>query len=185
MGAYTDAVAELDPHAGARLPGRAHRRGLPGPAAAGSGGYTYGDFGRIGGAPEVHDDGEIWAQTLWDLRTAVGSVDARERWSRRGCGCRRRSRRSWTCATRSCSPTRPPAARGATRSGRVFAARGMGYFASTIGGDDTAPLEDFSLPPAAGAPRGTISGRVTDAATGQPLAGASVALGSLDGDGRR
>lgn len=32
---------------------------------------TYGDigFGRFG--PEVHDDGEIWSGTLWDLRTAM------------------------------------------------------------------------------------------------------------------
>ena len=36
------------------------------------GGYTYGDFGHVAGFPEVHRDGEIWAQTLWDLRTAVG-----------------------------------------------------------------------------------------------------------------
>ncbi len=53
----------------------------PGPAARGapslgSGGYTYGDFGRISGSAEVHADGEIWAQTLWDLRTALGSEKA-------------------------------------------------------------------------------------------------------------
>src|SRR5581483_12167853 len=40
----------------------------PGTPGAGSGGYTYGDFGRIIGQPEVHADGEIWVQTLWDLR---------------------------------------------------------------------------------------------------------------------
>jgi hypothetical protein len=38
---------------------------------AGSGGYTYGDYGRILGQPEVHADGEIWAQALWDLRAAM------------------------------------------------------------------------------------------------------------------
>ena len=37
-----------------------------------AGGYTYGDFAHIAGSPEVHADGEIWAQTLWDLRKAVG-----------------------------------------------------------------------------------------------------------------
>ena len=41
---------------------------------AGTGGYTYGDFGKIIGRPEVHADGEIWAQTLWDLRDALGST---------------------------------------------------------------------------------------------------------------
>src|SRR5262249_20704487 len=45
----------------------------PGTPGAGAGGYTYGDFGRIIGGPEVHADGEIWGETLWDLRTALGS----------------------------------------------------------------------------------------------------------------
>ena len=43
----------------------------------------------------------------------------------------------------------------------VFATRGMGYFASADDGNDTTPLEDFSLPPAPGGPRGTITGTVT------------------------
>jgi len=49
-----------------------------------SGGFTYADLGRVGGydvntpAFEVHDDGEIWSETLWDLRKAVGPVTARE-----------------------------------------------------------------------------------------------------------
>ena len=51
-------------------------------AAAGAGGFTYGDLGKVIGAPEVHADGEIWAQTLWDLRDEVG-VETRARWSRR------------------------------------------------------------------------------------------------------
>ena len=49
------------------------RSSCPGRGAAGSGGYTYGDFGRIEAGQEVHADGEIWAETLWDLRTAVGA----------------------------------------------------------------------------------------------------------------
>ena len=36
------------------------------------GGYTYGDFPTIGGTPEVHASGEVWAQTLWDLRERFG-----------------------------------------------------------------------------------------------------------------
>jgi extracellular elastinolytic metalloproteinase len=32
----------------------------PGTPGAGAGGYTYGDFGKIAGIPEVHADGEIW-----------------------------------------------------------------------------------------------------------------------------
>jgi len=56
-----------------------------GSAVAGhSGGFTYADLGRIGGfdvsSPsfEVHDDGEIWSETLWDVRKAVGPATARE-----------------------------------------------------------------------------------------------------------
>jgi subtilisin-like proprotein convertase family protein len=56
-----------------------------GTAVAGhSGGFTYADLGRVGGfdasSPsfEVHDDGEIWSETLWDVRKAVGPVTARE-----------------------------------------------------------------------------------------------------------
>ncbi|MGI8522985.1 MAG: M4 family metallopeptidase, partial [Nocardioides sp.] len=36
------------------------------------GGYTYGDFPNITGGPEVHSSGEIWAQTLWDIRKRLG-----------------------------------------------------------------------------------------------------------------
>ena len=59
----------------------------------------------------------------------------------------------------------------------VFAGRGMGFFAASLGGEDTAPAEDFSLPPAADAPRGTISGRVTAALGGAPVAGVTIGLG--------
>jgi hypothetical protein len=54
----------------------------------------------------------------------------------------------------------------------------MGYFAST--NESTAvPLEDFSPPPTAGTPRGRIAGVVRDSVTGQPIAGATVAIGGL------
>ena len=46
----------------------------PGSLTAGSGGYTFGDFGKVLGFPEVHADGEIWVQTLWQLRDAL--IDA-------------------------------------------------------------------------------------------------------------
>ena len=50
--------------------------GCPGSEGADAGGFTYGDFGEIVDGPDVHADGEIWAETLWDLRTAVGSDTA-------------------------------------------------------------------------------------------------------------
>src|SRR6201995_2861889 len=37
------------------------------------GGYPYHDYGKVIGAPEVHADGEIWAQTLWSLRSRLGA----------------------------------------------------------------------------------------------------------------
>ena len=51
----------------------------PGAGTAGSGGYTFGDFGKVNDAfpSEEHFNGEIWAQTLWDLRTRVGVQTAR------------------------------------------------------------------------------------------------------------
>jgi hypothetical protein len=48
----------------------------PGEGTAGSGGYTFGDFGAIR-ALEEHANGEIWAQTLWDLRQKLGGRLAR------------------------------------------------------------------------------------------------------------
>ncbi len=49
-------------------PGRTNCKGH---ARSGPGGFTYGDFGKIFGRPEVHSDGEIWLQTLWQLRDAL------------------------------------------------------------------------------------------------------------------
>ena len=60
---------------------------------------------------------------------------------------------------------------------QVFAARGMGFYASAIDGGDTPPVEDFSLPPTPGEPRGTISGRLTDHLLGSPVAGVTVSVG--------
>ena len=150
----------------------------PGTAAAGPGGYTYGDFGRIYrlGA-EVHADGEIWAQTLWDLRKAIGSKKAE----------------SLVTRAMELSPSNPSfldernsilAADLAVNGGKlqktiwkVFANRGMGYFAAALDGNDAQPVEDFSMPPAASTPRGALTGKVTDSDTGAPVAGLSVGFG--------
>jgi extracellular elastinolytic metalloproteinase len=148
--------------------------GTPG---AGSGGYTYGDFGHIAGRPEVHADGEIWGEALWDLRGALGSNLAE----------------SLVTRAMELSPGNPSfldmrnsilqadqvvnnGAANQTIWG-VFANRGMGYFAAAVDGDDTQPVEDFTLPPAPGAPRGSLTGTVTDDATQAPIAGAIVGFG--------
>src|SRR5206468_1834856 len=45
----------------------------PGGATTGVGGYTLGDMGHIISGPEVHADGEIWGQTVWQIRQALGA----------------------------------------------------------------------------------------------------------------
>ena len=148
--------------------------GTPG---VGAGGYTYGDFGKIVGRPEVHADGEIWVQTLWDLRRSLGV----------------RLTENLVTRAMELSPANPSfldmrnsilEADMAVREGKdqakiwtVFAARGMGFFAGSVDGDDPAPAEDFSTPPPASTPRGTLTGVVTDQDAGTPVSGAIVTFG--------
>ncbi len=152
----------------------------PGTPFVGSGGYTYGDFGRISGFVEVHDGGEIWSQTLWDLRRAIGSEQAQ----------------SLVTRAMELSPDDPSfldernsilqadlvvnGGKSQKKIWKVFAHRGMGYFAAAIGGDDTEPVEDFSMPPAADTPRGTLTGTVTDKDTGAPAGGLTISFGGHD-----
>ncbi|MEU4236602.1 M36 family metallopeptidase [Actinoplanes sp. NPDC026619] len=150
----------------------------PGTALSGPGGYTYGDFGRVYPfGPEVHADGEIWAQTLWDLRKAIGSKQAE----------------SLVTRAMELSPENPSfldernsilAADRVVYNGKlsatiwkVFAKRGMGYFAAALDGNDAAPVEDFSVPPAANTPKGALTGKVSDQDTGGPAAGLTVGFG--------
>ena len=131
----------------------------PAAGTAGSGGFTYGDFGKIFDGPEVHADGEIWAQTLWDLRAAVGIAAARRLITN---GMRLSPPEPTFLDMRNAILLADQAAGGANRSQiwAVFAQRGMGYFATSE------PLQDFSTPPGPGVPRGTITGVIADAATG-------------------
>jgi len=149
----------------------------PGTPTAGSGGYTYGDFGTIIGAPEVHADGEIWSETLWQLRSVLGS------------------KLSESLVTRAMelSPANPSyldernailmadqvvnGGKASKKIWQVFSSRGMGYFAGAVDGDDTHPVEDFSMPPAPGTPTGSLTGTVTDTDSGLPVAGAIVGFG--------
>lgn len=140
------------------------------------GGYTFGDLGHATGGPEVHADGEIWSQTLWDLRAALGH----------------RITAAVVTEAMSLSPADPSFLderdailtadqaiyRGAHKSAiwRVFAARGMGWFASATDGSDADVVEDFHTRPGPGAPRRTITGQVTDDATGDPIEGAYVRI---------
>jgi extracellular elastinolytic metalloproteinase len=148
----------------------------------GAGGYTYADFGHVCCTPsdirpEIHADGEIWAQTLWDLRTSLGSTLAEQLVTD---GMRLSppepsflDARNAILAADAAAPSN-----GANRDAlwTVFAARGMGFYASADSGSDAAPVANFSTPPPPGAPKGAIAGRVTDMDTGLPIPGALVGV---------
>jgi hypothetical protein len=139
------------------------------------GGYTYGDFPSISGAPEVHASGEVWAQTLWDLRKAFGhrvadtlitrgmslSADDPDMLDMRNAILRAdlvKYNRAHTA-----------------RIWKIFANRGMGFYAGSIDSADTTPGQDFHTPPPAKRPHdGVIAGTVTDPTSGDPVAGALV-----------
>jgi YD repeat-containing protein len=138
----------------------------------------------VNGTPEVHSDGEIWSETLWDMRqafvTKFGEQDGSDL-----------SEILVTDAMR-LSPPEPSyldmrnailAADTADFGGvdtnllwSVFAHRGMGFFAAAFGGDDVTPVENFNRPPQAGGATGAISGTVTDVQTGLPLSGVKAAF---------
>ena len=126
------------------------RSRCPGARRSGSGGYTYGDFGRVAGGAEVHADGEIWAQTLWDLRTAVGVRKGSGAGDDGDVAAAARAVLPGRAQRRSCSPTRRCSA-APTATDLDASSRGAGWASSRrrSSGDDTAPAESFALPPAA------------------------------------
>lgn len=118
------------------------------------GGYTYGDFGKVGGAPDAHLDSEIWSGTLWDLRRGLIATRGRAEGIRR-------ARALVTGSMRLVSGTSPDfldirdAMLGLDATlgtgdrdliWSVFAARGMGQAASSDGPDDSTPAESFLAP---------------------------------------
>jgi extracellular elastinolytic metalloproteinase len=140
------------------------------------GGYTYADYGQVVGGPEVHSDGEIWAQTLWSLRARLGS----------------RTTESLVTRAMELAPYNPSFIdmrnailvadesrnHGADQDDiwSVFASRGMGFNASSNGGNDTAPVANFNRPPKTISAR-SITGTVTDGDSGAPVSGVPVTLG--------
>jgi hypothetical protein len=160
----------------------------PGTPTAGAGGYTFGDLGKVAGFAEVHADGEIWAQTLWQLRDALIADHGR------AAGIAR-AERLVTDAMRLSSPepsfldqrnailqadaNDAPAGQDAATIWAVFASRGMGWFASVSSSSDVRVIEDFSLPPAPGAGSATVQGTVRDDGA-RELADVVVGLGGHD-----
>ncbi len=143
-----------------------------------NGGYTYADFGKILGTPEVHADGEIWGETLWDLRTALPSKAEALITE----GLRMTPPEPSFLDARNAILAADTALYGGadlTTLWNLFRIRGMGFYAAATSGGDAAPFADSSAPPAAGTPTGPIAGHVTSADNGLPLSGATVGIGGL------
>jgi len=149
----------------------------PAQGNGGPGGYTYDDLGTIAGGPEVHADGEIWLQTLWQIRELLGSAVAE----------------SIVTRGMELSPPEPSfldmrnailqadevVFLGAHQDAlwTVFAQRGMGYYAAASDGNDVHPVASFDTPPdCAVDPCGTISGTITDSVSDAPLSGVHVGI---------
>ncbi len=161
-GTAVDRTEPLDCKVGDKSPA------CTGGATGHTGGYTYADYGQVIGSPEVHADGEIWSQTLWDLRDALGSAKTE----------------SLVTRAMELSPGNPSfldernailTADNTTFGGadkatiwKVFAKRGMGYYAGSLGGGDSAPGADFNVPPTS-TRTAAITGTVTDKDTGKPV----------------
>jgi len=123
----------------------------------------------------VHADGEIWGQTLWDLRKAVGS----------------RAAESLVTRAMELAPYNPSfldmrnamliadtAVFGGshhTALWKVFAHRGMGFYAGSFGGGDERPAASYAMPPTV-VQTGAVEGTVVDADSGDPLGGVTVRL---------
>jgi extracellular elastinolytic metalloproteinase len=157
----------------------------PAPAGtAGAGGFTYGDFGHIFRKPEVHSDGEIWLQTLWQLRGQLGSPVTEALVTR---AMELSPQAPSYLDMRDAILVADTLAFGGSHHAsiwQVFANRGMGFFASARDTYDTTPHEDFSLPVLCpGDPGcGSFSGRVVDPSSHRPVAGALVRIaGSQSG----
>jgi extracellular elastinolytic metalloproteinase len=150
----------------------------PAPAGtAGAGGFTYGDFGRIYRGPEVHSDGEIWLQTLWQLRGVLGSQVTEALVTR---AMELSPQAPTFLDMRDAILVADTIAYGGSHQAsiwQVFAERGMGFLATTHDGYDTSPHQDFTLPVSCpGAGCGSFGGIVVDPVSHKPVAGAVVRI---------
>lgn len=146
-----------------------------------TGGYTYADFPTVTGGPEVHSSGEVWAQTLWDLRRALGHTVADGVITR---GMSLSADDPDYLDMRNAIIQADQVRYGGSHIKtiwRVFAHRGMGFYAGSLNSADTQPANDFHVPPPASTPKQSLSGFVTDPATGDPVAGAVVTVSGQPG----
>jgi hypothetical protein len=139
-----------------------------------AGGYTYADVPTIGNGPEVHSSGEVWAQTLWDIRKEFGSTKADQLITRAmPLSADDPSMLDMRNAIIQADLT-SFGGKDTAKLWKIFADRGMGYFAGSIDSGDTQPANDFHTPPNPATKRVSITGTVTDSVSGDPVAGAVV-----------
>jgi extracellular elastinolytic metalloproteinase len=146
------------------------------PVTGEAGGYTYGEFPIIGGAPEVHASGEVWAQALWSLRGRLGHTQTDAIVTR---AMELAPNDPTMLDMRNAIVQANQVVYAGSKTNQIwhtFATRGMGWFAGTIDAGDAFPQENFKLPPAPETPRGNVVGVVKDATTGDPIGGALVAI---------
>ena len=115
----------------------------PANGTTGTGGFTFGDLGKFT-TNGVHDNGEIWSQTLWDLRERVGVFNARAIITD---GLRLTPVDPTFLQARD-AILQAALVRGVSQRAvwEVFAARGMGFSATTPGSTVYSAVEAFDLP---------------------------------------
>ncbi len=139
------------------------------------GGYTYDDVGDGQLGTEVHDAGEVWGQTMFDIWEELGH---RVTMAVTTEGMRLSTDDPSMLDMRDAMFAADEAIYGGAHYDALwerFAARGFGFYAGSDDGEDAAPEADFNTPPPPGDPKGKIAGTVTDHA-GNPLRGVVVRI---------
>lgn len=134
---------------GADCPVASTSPACPGTPGAGPGGYTLADVGHIfGGGFEVHADGELWLETLWDIRSSAIGIVAAERIITDGLRLAPNNPSFLEARDAIIQADRVDNA-GANYDTlwAIFAARGMGYSASTTSSAATTATAATDLPP--------------------------------------
>ncbi|WP_188113425.1 M36 family metallopeptidase [Nocardioides humilatus] len=141
----------------------------------GDGGYTFDDVGDGQIGNEVHDVGEVWGQTLFDIRTDLGHEVTMAIVTE---GMRLSADDPSLLDMRDAILRADKVIYGGVHADALwahFAERGMGFYAGSAGGADNAPVADFNTPPPAGGLKGRIGGTITDG-DNNPIEGAVVEI---------
>ena len=152
---------------------------------------TFGDIGYDLGGPEVHSDGEIWTTVLWDYRKALVEQFGQQR-----------AAKIAALTVTDAMPRSPVSPSFVDMRNAIalaiddryhdsaayetivdlfwttFATRGLGLSAQTETGDDLDPRPGFDHIDRSR--NGTLTGRVVNASTGEPVAEANVILGVFE-----